>query len=226
MSSVAVSTNVFSCSEERPTLILVPISLHSKWKVNETLLIFCLLFALKVPYNQRENRTIWRTWNIKFNKAYCLAVLISYKLVVHKSCLSTFFIIPLIFTQPKVSITYPPILWIMCKPSHHSVEDVLFIAYVQFFHGEKLTQSIGGKLPEFLRQCHITKMCLQELSGCIVDMVKAVMQREDPDPNAIFCSDTALQELATQWLEVSHEEQVRCLHHVLDGLFIQSDLYV
>lgn len=67
-------------------------------------------------------------------------------------------------------------------------------------------------------------MRLQELSGSVVDMIQAVVQREETDTDTIICCDAALKELAAQRLEVSHKEKVRCLHHVLDGPFTQSDL--
>lgn len=107
----------------------------------------------------------------------------------------------------------------MSKPLYNSLEDVLLVAYVQFLHGENLAQPIWRELSEFLGTRHVAKMCLQELCGGVVDVVEAVVQREEADANAILCSDATLQELATQGLEVCHEEQVRCLHHVLDGLF-------
>lgn len=101
---------------------------------------------------------------------------------------------------------------------------MLFIAHIQLFHGKQLTEPVWGQLPELLGDGHITKMRLQELSSDVVDVVKAVVQREEPDANAVFCSDAALQELAAEGLEVCHEEQVGGLHHVLDSVFTQRDL--
>lgn len=126
--------------------------------------------------------------------------------------------------EPEVSVTHPAVLWVMCKPPHHSLQHVLFIAHVQLLHGQHLAQPVRRHLPELLCERHIAEMCLQELSGSIVDMVKAVVKREEPDADAVLCCNTAFQELAAQGLEVNHEEQVRRLHHVLDGVFIQSDL--
>lgn len=107
----------------------------------------------------------------------------------------------------------------MSKPLYDSLEDVLLVAYVQFLHGEELAEPIRRELPEFLGPRHVTKMRLQELCGGVVDVVEAIVQREETDADAILCSDAALQELAAQGLEVRHEEQVGRLHHVLDGLF-------
>lgn len=117
------------------------------------------------------------------------------------------------------SVTYPAILWVVSKPLDDSLEDVLLVAYVQFLHGEELAEPIRRELSEFLGPRHVAEVCLQELCGGVVDVVEAVVQREETDADAILCCDAALQELATQGLEVRHEEQVGRLHHVLDGLF-------
>lgn len=108
--------------------------------------------------------------------------------------LSTFVRTSLIslFTEPEVSGTHPAILWVMSEPSHHSLQHMLFISHIQFFHGEHLAEPVWGQLPELLSQSHITKMCLQVLSGNIMDVIKAVVQREEPDANAVLCSDAAL----------------------------------
>ncbi len=80
----------------------------------------------------------------------------------------------------------------MCEPSHHCFQHVLFVSNIQLFHGQHLTEALCGQLPEFLREGHIAKMCLQELGGYVVDVVKAVVQREEPDAYAVLCSDAAL----------------------------------
>ena len=80
----------------------------------------------------------------------------------------------------------------MCKPSHHSLQHVLFVAHVQLLHGQHLTEPVMGQLPELLSARHIAKMCLQELSGGIVDVGKAVMQREEPDADAVLRGDATL----------------------------------
>lgn len=116
------------------------------------------------------------------------------------------------------SRTYPAFLWVVAKPLDHSLQDVLLVADVELLHGEKLAEVIWRELPELLGPRHVAEMRLQELCGGVVDVVEAVVQREETNANAVLRSDAALQELATQRLEVRHEEQVRCLNHVLDGL--------
>lgn len=55
-------------------------------------------------------------------------------------------------------------------------------------------------------------------------VVQAVVQREVADADAVLGGDAALQELAAQRLEVRQQQQVRRLHHVLDGVLVQPDL--
>lgn len=80
----------------------------------------------------------------------------------------------------------------MCKPSDYSLQHMLFVANVQLLCGKHLAEPVGGQLPELLGERHISKVCLQELGGSIVDVVKAVVQREEADANAVLCSDAAL----------------------------------
>lgn len=122
--------------------------------------------------------------------------------------------------------TDPALLGVMAEPLGDSLQDVLLVADVEFLYGENLAEPVGRELPELLGPRHVAEMRLQELCGSVVDVVEAVVQREEPDADAVVGSDTALQELAAQRLEVRQEEQVRRLHHVLDGLLAQSDLHV
>lgn len=122
--------------------------------------------------------------------------------------------------------TYPALLGVVAEPLDDSLQDVLLVADVELLHGEKLAQPVGRKLPKLLCARHVAEMRLQELCGGVVDVVEAVVQGEETNADAVVGSDAALQELATQRLEVRHEEQVRRLHHVLDGLLAQSDLHV
>ena len=55
-------------------------------------------------------------------------------------------------------------------------------------------------------------------------VVQAVVEREVADADAVLGGDAALQELAAQRLEVRQQQQVRRLHHVLDGVLVQPDL--
>lgn len=114
----------------------------------------------------------------------------------------------------------------MCVPLQHGLEDVLLVAHVQLLHRQQLAEPAWGQLPELLGARHVAEVRLQELRGGVVDVVKAVVQREVADADAVFCSDAALQELAAQVLEVGHEEHVGRLDHVLNGLLTQRDLCV
>lgn len=108
-------------------------------------------------------------------------------------------------TRSDGGSTYPAILWVVAKPLDNSLQDVLLVANVEFLHGEKLAESIRRELPELLGPRHVAEMRLQELCGGVVDVVEAVVEREETDADAVLCSDAALQELATQRLEVRHE---------------------
>lgn len=94
--------------------------------------------------------------------------------------------------RAQASVTYPALFRIVCKPAHHSLQDVLFISNIQFLHGQQLTESVWWQLPEFFRTRHIAKMCLEEHGGNIVDVVQAIVQRKNPNSNAVLCSDAAL----------------------------------
>lgn len=80
------------------------------------------------------------------------------------------------------------------------------------------------KLPELLGERHVLEVRLQELGGGVMDVLQAVVQGEEADADAVVGGDAALQELAAEQLQVGHEQQVRRLHHVLDGVLAERDL--
>lgn len=123
-------------------------------------------------------------------------------------------------------VTHPAIHRVVCEPAHHGLQHVLLVAHVELLHGQHLTEPVRRQLPELLRERHVGKVRLQELCGGVVDVVEAVVQGEETDADAVLGGDAALQELAAQRLEVGDEEQVRRLHHVLDGVLTQRDLCV
>lgn len=112
----------------------------------------------------------------------------------------------------------------MGEPSHRSLQHVPLVAHVELLHAQQLAQPVVGQLPELLGERHVAEVRLQEVCGDVVDMMQAVMQREEADADAVLCRDAALQELAAERLQVGHEEQVGRLHHVLDGFLAQADL--
>ena len=120
--------------------------------------------------------------------------------------------------------THPAILGVVRKPAHHRLQHVLLIAHVELLHGQQLAEPVVGHLRELLRERHVAEVRLQVLGGHVVHVVEAVVQREEADANAVLGRDAALQELAAEELEVCEEEQVRGLHHVLDGVLAQADL--
>ena len=127
--------------------------------------------------------------------------------------------------KPYMCLTHPAILWVMGEPAYHSLQDVFLVSHIQLLHSQHLTEALGWQLPELLCNCHIPEVCLEILSGDVVDMVKTVVQGEELDANAVLCSDATLKELTAEGLQVSQEQQVRRLYHVLDGLFAQMYLY-
>lgn len=126
--------------------------------------------------------------------------------------------------QNQSFLTHPAIVWVVCKPAHHSLQDMLLVPHVELLHGKELTQPVRRQLPVLLGHRHVPEVRLEVLSGGVVDMVEAVVQGEESDADAVLCGDAALQELAAEGLEVSHEEQVRGLDHVLNGVLAQTDL--
>lgn len=130
----------------------------------------------------------------------------------------------IITRQQQKKDSHPPCLDVEPEPAHDSFQDVLLVAHIELLHGEQLTQALGGKFPELLRVGHVSEVRLQELGGDVVNVMKAVMQREETDSDAVLGRDAALQELAAQGLEVSEKQQVSSLDHVLDGFLAQRDL--
>lgn len=124
----------------------------------------------------------------------------------------------------NVTLPHPAVVRVMGEPSHSGLQHVLLVAHVELLHAQQLAQPAVGKLPELLGKRHVAEMRLQEVRGDIVDVLQAVMQREEADADAVLRHDAALQELAAEQLQVGHEQQVGRLHHVLDGLLAQADL--
>ena len=120
--------------------------------------------------------------------------------------------------------THPAILRVVRKPAHNRFQHVLLVAHVELLHGQQLAEPVGGHLAELLRERHVAQVRLQVLGGHVVHVVQAVVQREEADADAVLGRDAALQELTAEELEVGEEEQVRGLHHVLDGVLAQTDL--
>lgn len=122
--------------------------------------------------------------------------------------------------------THSPSFSVMADPADHGLQNVLFIPHVELLYGQQFTQTIGQLLQELLRISHVTKMRLQVLGGHMVNVVQAVMQREDPNTDAVLCSDAALQELTAQRFEISEEQKISSLDHILDGVFTQGNLEI
>lgn len=115
--------------------------------------------------------------------------------------------------------THSPSFNVMVEPADHGLQHVLFIPHVELLYGQQLTQAIGRLLQELLCVGHVSKMRLQELCGHVVDVVQAVMQREDPNADAVLCSNAAFQELTAQRFKISQEKKISSLDHILDSVF-------
>lgn len=96
---------------------------------------------------------------------------------------------------------------------------MLLIADVKLLLSQHLAESVMRQFPELLCERHVTEMRVQVLCGSVVHMVQAVTEGKKTNADTILCCDAAFEELATQQLELGHDEQVRCLYHVLDGAF-------
>lgn len=112
----------------------------------------------------------------------------------------------------------------MRYPPDDCFKHVSLVADVQLLEGNHLLQLLRTQLEELLGAADVSEVGLQVLSGQVAHVGQAVVEREVPDADAVLGGDAALQELAAQRLEVRQQQQVRRLHHVLDGVLAQPDL--